>query len=94
MFWALKSMSNAPVESFKNGGLWWFTDLTTFDPYYILPVLTSSTIYLMLRYGSLSTVNQNIPPLMKYCRNIIPVVVFLFTMNFSSVQNAYLIYFQ
>lgn len=44
-FFALKGMSNAPVESMKEGGLFWFTDLTICDPYYILPVLTSITVW-------------------------------------------------
>jgi membrane protein insertase Oxa1/YidC/SpoIIIJ len=29
------------VPSFKGGGILWFTDLTTADPMYIFPVLTS-----------------------------------------------------
>lgn len=31
------------VPSFKNGGALWFTDLTTPDATYILPVLTAVT---------------------------------------------------
>ena len=28
MFFGLKGMAELPVESMKNGGLFWFTDLT------------------------------------------------------------------
>lgn len=28
------------VPSFKEGGAFWFTDLTTPDPFYALPILT------------------------------------------------------
>lgn len=38
-------MANIPVESMKEGGLLWFTDLTVCDPYYILPMLTSITVW-------------------------------------------------
>ena len=31
------------VESFQTGGAYWFTDLTTADPTYILPALTALT---------------------------------------------------
>lgn len=44
-FFALKGMSNIPVESMKEGGLFWFADLTICDPYYILPLLTSVTMW-------------------------------------------------
>jgi len=38
-FFGLRKMANLPVESMKEGGLFWFTDLTLADPYYILPLL-------------------------------------------------------
>ena len=44
-FFALKGMANAPVESMQYGGLFWFSDLTICDPYYILPLLTSVTVW-------------------------------------------------
>nr|CAH7738488.1 unnamed protein product [Callosobruchus chinensis] len=37
----MAQMSNVPVDSLRTGGLWWFTDLTLPDQYFILPwVLT------------------------------------------------------
>ena len=44
-FFALKGMANTPVESMKLGGLLWFTDLTVCDPLYLLPMLTSITVW-------------------------------------------------
>lgn len=41
-------MANLPVESMKEGGLFWFTDLTLADPYFILPILTSVTMWITL----------------------------------------------
>lgn len=38
-FLALRRMAGVPLESMKDGGLWWFTDLTVPDPLYILPLL-------------------------------------------------------
>jgi len=44
-------MASAPVESFKTGGLFCFTDLTVCDPYYVLPILTSATLFLSIEVG-------------------------------------------
>lgn len=41
-------MANLPVESMKEGGLFWFADLTMADPYFILPILTSITMWITL----------------------------------------------
>lgn len=51
-FFALKGMANTPVESMKDGGLFWFTDLTICDPYYILPMLTSITVWATIEVKS------------------------------------------
>lgn len=49
MFFGLRGMTNVPVESMMNGGLFWFKDLVLPDPYYILPVLTCATMYLTIK---------------------------------------------
>jgi YidC/Oxa1 family membrane protein insertase len=43
-FWAIRSMCNLPVESMRQGGLSWFTDLTITDPYFILPITSIATL--------------------------------------------------
>lgn len=48
MFWGLRGMTSAPVESMKTGGLLWFPDLTMADPYYILPLSISSTLFIII----------------------------------------------
>ena len=35
----------------KGGGLSWFSDLTVADPYYILPLLTSATLFIQFKLG-------------------------------------------
>lgn len=37
-FFAVRGLASLPVPQMKEGGLWWFEDLTVADPYYILPV--------------------------------------------------------
>ena len=44
----LREMANLPVASLQSGGMLWFTDLTMYDPYYILPVTTMLLLLLQL----------------------------------------------
>ena len=53
-------MANLPVESLKTGGLWWFTDLTACDPFYILPIVTSATLLLTFEVLQFSLITVNI----------------------------------
>lgn len=54
-YWALKGMAKVKLPSLLVGGLSWFTDLTVADPYYILPVLSCTTLHLMIRFGGASS---------------------------------------
>ncbi|EDV25515.1 uncharacterized protein TRIADDRAFT_23561 [Trichoplax adhaerens] len=51
-FLGLRRMCTAPLESMKDGGMYWFTDLTAADPYYVLPVLSCVTMLLTLELGT------------------------------------------
>ncbi|RID49710.1 hypothetical protein BRARA_H00490 [Brassica rapa] len=46
-FFAIRNMAEK-VPSFKTGGTLWFTDLTTADTTYILPLLTAITFIIMV----------------------------------------------
>ncbi|KAJ0239927.1 Mitochondrial inner membrane protein OXA1-like [Hirschfeldia incana] len=46
-FFAIRNMAEK-VPSFKTGGTLWFTDLTTADTTYILPLLTAATFIIMV----------------------------------------------
>jgi len=43
MFRMLWRAAQLPVPGFLTGGLWWFTDLTVPDPYFILPAVSGLT---------------------------------------------------
>jgi len=61
-YWALKGMASAKLPSLTVAGLGWFTDLTLADPYCILPVLSCTTLHLMIRFGGASSeVGANSP---------------------------------
>lgn len=47
-FLTLRRCADYPVESFKTGGLAWFSDLSIPDPYLALPLITSLTLWATL----------------------------------------------
>lgn len=89
-FMGLRQMANAPVESMKDGGLFWFTDLTVCDPYYILPVVTSCTMLLTIEIGTdgarMSATNMQT---MRYVLRALPFVILPFTINFPGAILTY-----
>ncbi|KAG0170086.1 Mitochondrial inner membrane protein oxa1l [Apophysomyces sp. BC1034] len=51
-FLALRGMAELPVPGLKDGGMWWFQDLTLQDPYYILPVVSAAGMMAVLEAGT------------------------------------------
>ncbi|XP_046411901.1 mitochondrial inner membrane protein OXA1L [Neodiprion virginianus] len=89
-FMALRGMANAPVESLRTGGLWWFTDLTIPDQYYLLPLITSATMYVTIKIGAdglkLDTLG---PGFMAHAIKAIPIIMFPFIMHFDGAILVY-----
>ena len=54
MFFGVLRMCYAPVEQLKVGGLGWLTDLTSPDPYYILPLVATALCNLQISVRSFS----------------------------------------
>lgn len=84
-------MTTKPVESLKEGGLWWFTDLTIPDQYYLLPLCTTVTMYVIATRALSSS--GNISPLVRHAFKGIPVISFLFAMKFPGVRYIIRIFF-
>ncbi|XP_022084134.1 mitochondrial inner membrane protein OXA1L-like [Acanthaster planci] len=74
-FIGLRRMANLPVESMTTGGLWWFTDLTTSDPYYVMPVLASLSMLAVLELGGEAGVTSAQMQKMKTVFRIMPFVL-------------------
>lgn len=89
-FMGLRGMANTPVDSMRQGGLFWFTDLTVCDPYYLLPIITSATMYLTIELGSDSArlSSQNMQT-MKYVLRALPLVILPFTVKFPAAILTY-----
>lgn len=46
-------MAELPVPSLQTGGTLWFLDLTAADPFYILPLAVTGTMFFILEVGTL-----------------------------------------
>ncbi|XP_012280584.1 mitochondrial inner membrane protein OXA1L [Orussus abietinus] len=88
IFTALRGMQEAPVESMRQGGLWWFPDLTVPDPYYILPVITSVTLWITIEVG-VDTARLETLGMIKYLLRALPFIVLPFSVNFSGAILCY-----
>lgn len=51
-FIALRKMAYLPVPSMQTGGMLWFADLTASDPFYILPLAVTGTMFFILEVKS------------------------------------------
>ncbi|KAK5633511.1 hypothetical protein RRF57_009225 [Xylaria bambusicola] len=82
MFRITRAMANLPVPGMETGGLAWFTDLTIYDPFFILPIvgvgLGSLTLILTQRANVVppNPMQQSMMDGMTY---ILPPLVFLGT---------------
>ncbi|XP_055631958.1 mitochondrial inner membrane protein OXA1L [Toxorhynchites rutilus septentrionalis] len=89
-FVGLRQMANAPVDSMREGGLFWFTDLTVCDQFYALPIITSVTMFLTIELGTdsarMSAANMQT---VKYILRAVPIFIFPFMINFPSAILCY-----
>ncbi|KAK5848281.1 hypothetical protein PBY51_005909 [Eleginops maclovinus] len=88
-FIALRKMSELPVPSMQTGGLFWFPDLTAADPFYILPVVVTGTMFFILELGAESGVDNPNLRTMKTVFRIMPFVILPFTINFPTAVFTY-----
>lgn len=89
-FMGLRQMANTPVESMREGGLFWFTDLTVCDQFYALPVITSITMFLTIELGTDSArMSAQNMQMVRYVLRAMPLFVFPFTINFPGAILCY-----
>ena len=79
------------VPSLMHGGLFWFTDLTTSDPYFILPLLTAVSLHTVIRVGAEFGGSLESQPL--FMQRVllygIPIGTLIFMSNFPAALNFY-----
>lgn len=89
-FMGLRAMANLPVESLKEGGLFWFVDLTLPDQFYLLPIITCATLLVTIEVGTdAARMNSANMGMMKYFLRAMPVIIFPFTLGFPAAILVY-----
>ncbi|XP_070585291.1 mitochondrial inner membrane protein OXA1L [Erythrolamprus reginae] len=88
-FFALRKMAECPVPSMQTGGLLWFTDLTTSDPYYALPLITTATMWAVLEFGAETGVSNPSYHVMKTVFRVMPVLLLPITISFPTAVFTY-----
>lgn len=86
MFFAIRGMANAPVESLKTQGLFWFVDLTATDPFFLLPIITSSSLFFVIKFGSDGASINTMPPFMRKFILIMPLIMIPAMAQFPAVS--------
>jgi YidC/Oxa1 family membrane protein insertase len=89
-FIGLRQMANTPVESLRDGGLFWFTDLTVPDQFFLLPLITSFTMLATIEVGTdgarMAAANLQT---MRYVLRALPFAILPFTINFPGAILVY-----
>ncbi|XP_076292060.1 OXA1L mitochondrial inner membrane protein [Lasioglossum baleicum] len=88
-FLGLRRMAVAPVESMKEGGLLWFPDLTVSDPYYLLPVITSLSLYISMEFSIMTSDSLGNQGLVKYFMRAAPIITLPIILNFPTAILCY-----
>jgi len=88
-FFGIRGMANLPLDSFKDGGILWFTDLTLPDPLYILPVVTSLTLLATIELGAEGGLRADNMQWARYLFRGLPFIIFPFMINFPSAILCY-----
>ncbi|XP_072232344.1 mitochondrial inner membrane protein OXA1L [Leuresthes tenuis] len=88
-FIALRKMAYLPVPSLQTGGLLWFTDLTAADPFYLLPITVTGTMFFILELGAESGFDNPNLRAMKTVFRIMPLIILPLTINFPTAVFTY-----
>ncbi|KAK6352629.1 Mitochondrial inner membrane protein oxa1 [Orbilia blumenaviensis] len=87
-FMILRQMAYLPVPGLENSGVLWFQDLTSADPFFILPITSSFFLYLSMRLGAIDMPTQH-GPMMKYVRIGLPLLSLGITCTMPSILTLY-----
>uniref|UniRef100_A0A3Q3B9V0 OXA1L mitochondrial inner membrane protein n=1 Tax=Kryptolebias marmoratus TaxID=37003 RepID=A0A3Q3B9V0_KRYMA len=88
-FIALRKMAYLPVPSLQTGGVLWFTDLTAADPFYVLPLAVTGTMFFILELGAESGIDNPNLRAMKTVFRIMPLIILPLTINFPTAVFTY-----
>ncbi|QSZ31226.1 hypothetical protein DSL72_000789 [Monilinia vaccinii-corymbosi] len=88
----LRQMSEVPVPGLLDGGILWFYNLSIPDPYFILPLATSTILHFVLKKGGETGVSNLTPGMVQAMQWGMPALSMLFTSFMpAAVQLSFLV---
>lgn len=86
LFFLLRRISYHPVEALTTGGAFWFTNLTVPDPFFILPIMTSTSMWLLMEFGLEGSAGplSGMGPMGRWLMRALPIGLFAFIYNFPA----------
>ncbi|KAI6647341.1 hypothetical protein LOD99_12337 [Oopsacas minuta] len=87
-FLGIRGMYNAPVESLATGGILWFPNLLIPDPFFILPLSTSITMFISMQVSEMRNAMAT-NALLKYGIVGMSLLIFPITMKFPAALTLY-----
>ncbi|KAK6347074.1 Mitochondrial inner membrane protein oxa1 [Orbilia brochopaga] len=88
-FFILRQMAYLPVPGLDTAGILWFTDLTSADPYFILPVVSSGLLFASLRFTVADALSPQSVKIMQYISYILPGISLAVTCTMPSILTLY-----
>ncbi|CAJ1086143.1 mitochondrial inner membrane protein OXA1L [Xyrichtys novacula] len=88
-FIALRKMAYLPVPSLQTGGVLWFPDLTAADPFFILPLAVTGTMFFILELGAESGIDNPNLRMMKTVFRVMPFIILPLTIKFPTAVFTY-----
>jgi YidC/Oxa1 family membrane protein insertase len=82
-FRLFQGMAALPVPSLETGGILWFQDLAAADPLYILPILSSSILYFVMKMNA-PYMPEASGKMMKAIALVMTPMTLYFTLNFPA----------
>ncbi len=86
IFYAVRKFGGDPLRdippeypSFRDGGLFWFQDLSVYDPTLILPILSAATMLV-----SMEITNKSMEPQQRWLMRIMPIGITVFLWRFPA----------
>lgn len=91
VFRVTSACADLPVPSFETGGFMWLMDLTSPDPFYILPLASAGMMYVMLQHSMKMSPDASQTAMFKAVQYVLTPISFLVSLKLNAALQLYFI---